>query len=82
MFAPVLKSVSVLPHTEKGSYAQMPYEGITEEEYHKRINAFPKVDFSHFSGSDGILVKYCTNDTCDLINTSKNVNPLNISIDS
>jgi ribonucleoside-triphosphate reductase (thioredoxin) len=32
-----LKAVSFLPATPEGAYLQMPYESITEEEYHARV---------------------------------------------
>jgi len=64
-FAPVIKSVSMLPHTKKGAYEQMPYEGISKEEYEKRLAKFPKIDWSKFSGSDGIESRFCTNDLCE-----------------
>lgn len=66
-YAPLVKAISLLPHTEQGAYEQMPYEGITKEEYEKRLNSFPKLDWNEFAGSDGIMAKYCTNDSCEII---------------
>jgi len=43
MFQFQLKGVSFLPRIEAGAYPQMPYEGITKEEYDERIR---EIDFS------------------------------------
>jgi len=48
-FAPRIKSVSMLPHTLHGVYQQMPYEGISKEEYEERLSRLPKIDWSRFS---------------------------------
>lgn len=64
-FVPVIKSVSMLPHSESGAYVQMPYEGITKEQYEERISKISNIDWSHFSGSDGVENRFCTNDACD-----------------
>jgi len=65
-FAPVIKSVSMLPHSDTGAYAQMPYEGIAEEEYRRRVAAMPRIDWQRFAGSDGEESRFCTNGTCGL----------------
>lgn len=65
-FAPIIKSVSMLPHSNSGAYKQMPYEGITKEEYEKRLQAMPNIDWSRFGGSDGMESKFCSNDQCEL----------------
>jgi ribonucleoside-triphosphate reductase (thioredoxin) len=65
-FAPVIKSVSMLPHMDEGCYPQMPYEGITQEEFYKRRAALPLIDWSKFGGSDGKEETFCTNDRCDI----------------
>lgn len=64
--APHIKSCSVLPHTAKGAYRQMPEEGITEAEYKARLAAIKPIDWSEFTGSDGIDEKFCSGDTCAL----------------
>jgi ribonucleoside-diphosphate reductase alpha chain len=66
LFAPIIKSVSMLPHSDTGAYAQMPYEGISKEEYESRLAKMPSIDWSDFAGSDGIESRFCTNDSCDL----------------
>lgn len=65
-FAPLIKSCSMLPHTEKGVYAQAPYEGITKEKYEELKESLVHVDWKKYSGNDGIMPRYCTNDTCTL----------------
>lgn len=67
-FVPVIKSVSMLPHSNKGSYPQMPYEGITEEEYRERIRDLKELDWSLLTESDGdqISEMYCSSDKCVL----------------
>lgn len=52
-FAPRIKSVSMLPHTLKGVYLQMPYEGITKEEYEERLSRLPKIDWSRLNNNVG-----------------------------
>lgn len=65
-FIPVVKSVSLLPHTEEGAYKQMPLEGITEEEYNKRLTNIKEIDWSLFKESDGMDEMFCTNEQCTL----------------
>jgi|SRR6056297_1033965 len=62
-FAPDIKSCSLLPH-DKTSYQQAPYERITEDEYLERLKLQVPIDWSGYSGSDGIMPKFCSNDTC------------------
>lgn len=52
-FVPVIKSVSMLPHSDKGAYVQMPYEGITKETYEARLVEMPSIDWNSF-GDDHI----------------------------
>jgi ribonucleoside-diphosphate reductase alpha chain len=65
-FAPVIKSVSMLPHSDGGSYPQMPYEGVTREKYTTLLDSLPPIDWSTFVGSDGVEEKFCSNDSCTL----------------
>lgn len=65
-FAPLVKSVSLLPHSETGAYYQMPYEGISKEEFEKRVSKLTRVNWQDISGSDGEDQKYCTNDSCTI----------------
>ena len=66
--APLTKSVSLLPHSEAGIFPQMPEEGITKEEYQRRLAQIKPIDWSQFGGSDGVDEKYCTGDTCNVVN--------------
>lgn len=65
--APLVKSISALPHTDKGIFPQMPEEGITKEEYEARITKMPKIDWSTYFGGDGEDEKYCVGDTCTIV---------------
>lgn len=71
MITPLIKACSLLPHSAKGAYRQMPEEGITAEEYDRRLKAIKKIDWSLFRGSDGIDEKYCQGDQC-VLPTAKN----------
>ena len=62
--APLIKSVSLLPHTDVSMYKQAPYTGITKEEYEKRLADVKPIDWSTLCGSDGMAPRYCNNDTC------------------
>jgi ribonucleoside-triphosphate reductase (thioredoxin) len=64
--APLTKSVSLLPHSPKGAYRQMPEEGITEAEYYRRLNAISPIDWSQLSNSDGIDERYCSGPVCEI----------------
>ncbi len=66
LFAPIIKSVSMLPHSDAGVYAQMPYEGISKEKYEARLVEMPSIDWSTFGDSDGIESRFCTNDSCEV----------------
>lgn len=64
--APLTKSVALLPHSPKGAYAQMPEEGISKEEYERRLSEIRPVDWDQFKGSDGQDEAYCTADYCQI----------------
>ncbi len=64
--APLIKSLSVLPHSAKGAYSQMPEQGLMIEEYNKRKATIKKIDWSRLSGSDGEDEKYCQGDNCEI----------------
>jgi len=66
LFLPLIKSVSMLPRSKEGVYAQMPYEGISEEEYQRRINAMPKIDWQALGGSDGLESRFCGGESCGI----------------
>jgi intein/homing endonuclease len=64
-FIPLIKSVSMLPFKDN-VYQQKPYEGISKDEYEKRVSRLKKIDWSSFEGSDGKDSKYCSNDSCEI----------------
>ncbi|WP_200762298.1 fused protease/ribonucleoside-triphosphate reductase [Nitrosophilus alvini] len=66
MYAPVIKSVSMLPHKRGKVYKQMPFTKITKEEYEKRVKEMPKIDWSKFGGSEGAGEGYCTILACNI----------------
>ena len=66
MFIPVLKSVSMLPHSGHG-YAQAPYEPITMEEYEARRNAYTIPDFNNVKGNVPVGSKFCEGDKCMIV---------------
>lgn len=59
-----LKGISFLPRTETGAYAQMPYEAITEEEYHRRVAALKPLSFQQIHDEEAEVEKYCDGDKC------------------
>ncbi len=64
---PLIKSVSLLPHSDKGSYLQMPEEGITKEQYDLMLSMIIPMDWSKFEGgTDGVDEKYCSGPQCEL----------------
>jgi intein/homing endonuclease len=65
MFIPVLKSVSMLPHSGHG-YAQAPYEPIDQVEYEKRRAGYHKPKFASVKGSVPTGSKFCDGDSCEL----------------
>ena len=66
MFAPVIKSASMLPRRKKDVYEQMPIEPISKEEYEKRVESMPEIDWSGFGGSDGAGEGYCSILACNI----------------
>ncbi len=65
MYIPLLKSVSMLPHSGHG-YAQAPYEPITEERYEELRNAYKDPDFSTVALSEPSGSKFCSGDRCEV----------------
>jgi hypothetical protein len=64
--APLTKSVSLLPHSDIGIFKQMPEEGISKEEYERRVAALRPIDWSRFGDSDGSDERYCVGDKCSI----------------
>jgi hypothetical protein len=67
MYIPVLKSVSMLPHSGHG-YAQAPYEPISEETYKQLMLGTynKKVDYSMIQKNIPEGSKFCTSDKCEI----------------
>lgn len=65
IFAPAIKSCSMLPHSPVGAYVQAPYEKIDRERYLEIKLKLKPIDWGTFNGSDGILPRFCNNDTCE-----------------
>lgn len=64
--APLTKSVSLLPHSQNGVYAQTPEEGISETEYNRRVAAIRPINWNVLAGSDGEDEKFCSGASCEL----------------
>lgn len=65
--APLTKSVTMLPHTSKGVYKQMPEEEITEDQYIQRKSSIKKFDWSKFKNSRAVGEVYCDGDKCSIL---------------
>ena len=61
-----LKAVSFLPKTDKLSYAQMPYEQISEEEYNRMFSAINTLTFNNIS-EDSKPEIFCDNESCTFV---------------
>lgn len=60
-----LKGVSFLPKLEKGIYAQMPYEEITEAKYDEMVLEITDLSFEGVS-EDSKPEKYCDSTACEI----------------
>ena len=65
MYIPILKSVSMLPHSGHG-YVQAPYEPIDEEKYISLKDSYTLPKFDKVSGNVPVGSKFCSGDTCEL----------------
>ena len=65
MFIPVLKSVSMLPHSGH-SYTQAPYEPIDKTAYEKLKDSYTQPVYTTVKNNVPQGEKFCTNDTCTL----------------
>jgi len=65
MFAPVIKSASMLPRGKGEMYEQMPIEPVTKEVYEERLKAMPTIDWSRFGGGDGAGEGFCSILACN-----------------
>lgn len=64
MIAPLTKSVSLLPHTADGVYAQMPQSGLTVNQYNERMSALRPIDWSTLKFSTPEGEGYCSGGAC------------------
>ena len=64
--APLVKSVSMLPHVSLGVYEQMPEEGCTKEEYEGRLKVIKPMNWKEFNGLDGMDTKFCDGEACEI----------------
>lgn len=62
---PHIKSLSLLPHSSYGVYQQMPEEGITEEEYRKRLAAIRPIDWTTVQHNVAQPEIFCTSEVCE-----------------
>jgi len=65
MYIPILKSVSMLPHSGHG-YVQAPYEPINREEYEKLRDSYSIPNFQNVSGNVPVGSKFCDGENCEL----------------
>lgn len=65
-----IKAISFLPIVDGGSYAQMPYESITDHKYETLVKDIKLLDWDHlYDGgklADADGDKFCANDTCEI----------------
>lgn len=62
-----IKGISFLPKLDIGNttYAQMPYEEITEQQYNDAVSKIKSLDFIGVS-EDSVPEKYCDADSCEI----------------
>lgn len=65
-----ISGVAFLPY-DNGTYAQAPYEEITEAKYHDLVKGFPALDFGMFMEEEdntiGSQTFACVGDKCDIL---------------
>jgi ribonucleoside-diphosphate reductase alpha chain len=67
LFAPQVKSMSVLPDIDEGSYAQLPLERITKAEYVTRRDQMSDIRWNEVTDdASADASRFCTNDRCEL----------------
>lgn len=59
------KTLSMLPHSKKGAYKQVPEEGLTPEEYIFRKSQIKSIDWKRLM-TVGEGTHFCDNDTCQV----------------
>lgn len=61
-----IKSLSLLPASNRGCYRQMPEEGLTVEQYQERVSKIGKIDWSKLKNNMANPDKYCTGESCEV----------------
>lgn len=64
-----LKTMSFLPYSDTGAYAQMPYEQIDLDTYDEKTAKVKTLDWDRLYGGDSldpVGEAYCSNDVCEL----------------
>jgi ribonucleoside-diphosphate reductase alpha chain len=64
MYIPILKSVSMLPHSGHG-YKQAPYEPIDETQYNQLKDSYNRPDFDVIKNNIPMGSKFCSGDLCE-----------------
>lgn len=70
-FLPIIKSFSMVPHSGKGDYQQMPYEEIDKETYEREQLAIGTIDFKEYvntlkaDNETNSSLLFCDNDFCE-----------------
>jgi ribonucleoside-triphosphate reductase len=62
---PLVKSLSMLPHTPAGVYEQSPYEEITKEQYDVMTKDVKPINWTEFA-DEPIISRGCDSDVCDI----------------
>ena len=61
-----LKGVSFLPRTLKGTFPQMPYEEVTQEEYNRLAAGIKPLNFNKVKESKAVIERFCDSESCQL----------------
>ncbi len=61
-----LKGISLLPRHELGAYKQMPYEYITEDQYHDIVSKLKTLNFRKVKGEEAVVDKFCDGEFCEI----------------
>lgn len=64
-FAPITKSLALLPDLEAGAYAQMPLEKITKGKFEELSGKIGESDWTGLTG-DGSGSRFCDTDECEV----------------
>lgn len=63
---PNIKSLSMLPKSGPGVYAQMPESELSEAEYNERLAAIKPIDWAKVTGNIATGEKFCSSDNCEI----------------